>query len=297
MRRITAIMLCASVAAVALSPAGCDQWQHRPRDPLILKATQPGIGPDQPRTYLVRIVRLRHRLRPDAPLEDTWRLLGTTTVPHEKRALWQANDLRLGEGGAMAAQYLTDLLAETADRTVRTSRLTVQENMDFVVEIGGPRTGIDIVWTDRSGRLGGRHFDAATARFRCVCRRHPDDPETACLALVPEIAYGRQRMQYERTEHGVMQRMRQDRFAVPDLEAEVALAPGRLLLVGATPSSEVSVGGAFFLQRRGPDTWKETLLVTARPLAPGAAPEPDKDDDLDAAAPPPPDPRRPREGG
>ncbi len=297
MRRVIAIAVCAAVAAAALSAGGCEDWGRQPSDPVVLKASPAGAGPNQPLTYVVRIVRLRHRRRPDAPVDDTWRLLGTTTVPHEKRALWQANDLRLGEGGAMAAQYLTDLLAETPDRTVRTSRLTIPENVDFVVETGRPRTGLDLVWTDRSGRLGGRHFDAATTRFRCVCRRRPDDPEAVCIALAPEVAYGQQRMRYKRTPHGVTQRMARGTFTPPDLSAEVSLAPGRLLLVGAEPSSEVSVGGAFFLQRRGPDAWTETLILSARPLAPGAAPEAAEDDPLDAAAPPPRAARRPRDGG
>ena len=286
MRTPCAITVCALlVAAVALAAAGCEDWQPRQRDrnPLTLKAMQPAAGHAQPRSYLVQIVRLRHRVRPDAPVEDVWNLLGTTNVPHEKRALWEANDLRLGEGGSMAAEHLGELLTRTADRTATTSRLTVSENMDFMVEIGGARAGIDIVWTDQAGRLGGRHFDDATARFRCVCRRHPNDPEAVCIALVPEIAYGQERLRYERTEHGFTQQMRRDRFAVPGLEAEVCLAPGRMLLVGATPSSDVSIGGAFFFERRGPDAWTETLIVTARPALRGAAATLDETKEADAA--------------
>jgi len=292
MRRLAAITLCAVAAAAAM--AGCQRSaRHEAGEAFVLKPMRPGSGDAQPRMYQVQIVRLRHRLRPDAPLEDTWRLLGTTGVPHEKRALWQANDLRLGEGGQVAAERLQELIRDTPDRTARFNRLVIPENTDFVVESGGARTGLDVLWTDAEGRLAGRHFDRASPRFRLVCRPPPDDPQAVCIALVPEIAYGEPRLRYERTETGFTRRMAPDTFIVRDLAAEVRLAPGRMLVLGAQRSSDVSLGGALFFERRGADLWKQTLLVSARPLAPGAAPEPDETKPPDAAEPPPPARRRP----
>ncbi|MEA3366994.1 MAG: hypothetical protein U9R68_02650 [Planctomycetota bacterium] len=261
--------------------------QHEAGEPLVLRPMRPGSGDDPPRMYQVQIVRLRHRLRPDAPLEDTWRLLGTTGVPHEKRALWEANDLRLGEGGRLAAQRLQELIRETPDRTARFNRLVIPENTDFVIESGGTRTGLDVLWTDAEGRLAGRHFDRASPRFRLVCRPPPDDPQAVCIALVPEIAYGDPRFRYERTETGFTRRMAPETFTVRDLAAEMRLAPGRMLVLGARRSSDVSLGGAFCFERRGPDLWKQTLLVSARPLPPGTAPEPDETKAPDAAEPRP----------
>jgi len=277
MRTPCAIAACALVgAAVASVLAGCDGWTRSPEasgDGLRLKPMVLPSGDDsQPRLYQVRIVRLRHRLRPDAPVEDVWRLLGTTGVPHEKRALWQANDLRLGEGGQMAAERLNELLAETADRTCQVSRLAVRENFAFVIGLGESRPTLDVVWTDAGGRLGGRHFEEASARFRVVVRRSPDDPRAVCIALAPEVAYGKQRMRFIRTEHGFTQRMMPDIVQVPDLEVEVCLQPGRLLVIGGKRTSDVSVGGAFLFEPQGPDTWQETLIVTAEPAARPAAP-------------------------
>ncbi|MBL7141067.1 MAG: hypothetical protein ISS74_09175 [Planctomycetes bacterium] len=276
MRTPCAIAACALVgAAVALVLAGCD-GRTRPAEPspdgLLLKPMPPQGDDRQARLYQVRIVRLWHRLRPDAPAEDVWRLLGTTSVPHEKRALWQANDLRLGEGGQMAAERLNELLAETADRTCQVSQLAVRENFDFVVTLGALRPALDIVWADAGGRLGGCHFDEASARFRMVCRRSQTDPGVVCIAMAPEIAHGKQRMRYVRTEHGYTQRMMPDIVQVPDLEAEVSLPPGRILLIGGRRSSDVSVGGAFLFEQRGPDTWQETLIVTAQPVTGPPAP-------------------------
>ena len=286
MRRLAAITVCAAVAAAA-AMAGCQRSaRDEAGEAFVLKPMRPGSGDVQPRMYQIQIVRLRHRLRPDAPLEDTWRLLGTTGVPHEKRALWQANDLRLGEGGQLAAERLQELIRETPDRTARFNRLVIPENTDFVVESGGARTGLDVVWTDAEGRLAGRHFDRASPRFRLVCRPPPDDPQAVCIALVPEIAYGDPRLRYERTQTGFARRMAPDAFIVRDLAAEMRLAPGRMLVLGAQRSSDVSLGGAFFFERRGPDLWKQTLLVSARPLPPGTAAEPDETKAPDAAEPP-----------
>jgi len=286
MRRYTTITVCAAVAAAAL--AGCEGWSRDGEDePFVLKPMRTSEGENTPQMYQVQIVRLRHRLRPDAPLEDTWRLLGTTGVPHEKRALWQANDLRLGEGGQLAARRLKELVRETADRTVRFSRLAIPENSGFVVESSGGRSSLDVVWTDAAGRLAGRHFDRAWTRFRLVCRPPPDDPRAVCVALVPEIAYGEQHLRYERTEHGFTQRMARNTCTLPDLAAEVRLDPGRMLVLGGERSSDVSLGGAFFFERRGPDLWKQTLLVSVRPLAPGAEAEAEEtesgEDSADAA--------------
>jgi len=257
--------------------AGCNGWPRLPEtqaNGLALKpmTARPEGDDSQARLYQVRIVRLRHRLRPDAPVEDVWRLLGTTGVPHDKQALWQANDLRLGEGGQMAAERLNELLGKTADRTCQISRLAVRENLDFVIALGELRPTLNLVWTDADGRLGGRHFEEASARFRLVCRRSPTDPRAVCIALAPEVAYGKQRMRFVRTEHGFTQRMRPDIVQVPDLEAEVCLQPGRLLVIGGRRTSDVSVGGAFLFEPHGPDAWQETLIVTAEPAATPAAP-------------------------
>ncbi|MFO8012216.1 MAG: hypothetical protein R6X20_02810 [Phycisphaerae bacterium] len=286
------ILLAAAVLAAVALP-GCTWWNRDGEDDgerLVIRPMPPGGGEDAPRMYQVQVVRLRHRIRPDAPLEDTWRLLGTTGLPHEKRALWRANDLRLGEGGRLAAARLQELVHETPDRTVRFSRLVIPENNAFVVESHPGRTGLDVVWTDAEGRLAGRRFDRATPRFRLVCRPVPDAPQAVCIALVPEIAYGEQRLRYERTEHGFTQRMGRDRFTPADLAAEVRLDPGRMLVVGGERSSDVSLGAALCYERRGPDLWKQTLLLSVRALPPGTVPEPEQDETFDAAAPAPPKP-------
>jgi hypothetical protein len=295
MRRVALIALLAAAAAVTVP--GCRNWFRRDdeaadaEEHLVIRPHRPGDGDEPPLMYQVQVVRLRHRIRPDAPLEDTWRLLGTTRVPHEKRALWRANDLRLGEGGHLAAERLQALVRETPDRTVRFSRLVIPAGNDFVVESGPPRAGLDVVWTDVDGRLAGRRFEKASPRFRLVCRPVPDDPEAVVIALVPEIAYGEQRLRYERTEHGFTQRMGRDRFTPTALAAEVRLDPGRMLVLGADRSSDVSLGAALCYERRGPDEWKQTLLVSVRPLPPGTVPEPEMNEALDAAAPSPPKPR------
>jgi len=275
-------MLCCAAALAAAVPAGCERRGRSDQDePLVLK---PMRLQDPPRMFQVQIVRLRHRIRPDAPLEDTWRLLGTTRVPHEKRALWHANDLRMGEGGQLAAERLRELVHDTPDRSVRFSRLVIPENSDFVVESGPDRLDLNVVWTDADGRLAGRRLERASPRFRLVCRTAPDDPQAVCIALVPEIAYGEQRLRYERTEHGFTQQMARDRFTPTDLAAEIRLGPGRMLALGGERSSDVSLGAALCFERRGPDLWKQTLLLTARPLPPGAA-APEADEEFDAAAP------------
>jgi len=287
MRPPAVILLTAAAAAAAL--AGCEGWgRHEKGEPFALRPMRPGGGEDQPRMYQVQVVRLMHRIRPDAPLEDTWRLLGTTGVPHEKRALWRANDLRLGEGGQLAAERLKELVRETPDRTARFSRRVVPENGNFVVEGGPPRTDLDVVWTDAAGRLTGRRFDRAWPRFRLVCRPAPDQPRAVCIALVPEIAHGEQRFHYRRTERGFAPRMGRQTRTVPELAAEVRLDPGRMLVLGGDRSSDVSLGAAFFYERRGPDLWKQTLLVSARPLGPDAETEAeDADVSDDTAAPAP----------
>jgi hypothetical protein len=285
------ILFAATVLAAAVLP-GCTWWGGRGEDEdgdngLVIRPMRPGEGENAPQMYEVQIVRLRHRIRPDAPLEDTWRLLGTTGLPHEKRTLWQANDLRLGEGGRLAAGRLQELIHETPDRTVRFSRLVIPENNSFVVESLPAQAGLDVVWTDADGRLAGRRLERAAPRFRLVCRRVPDHPQTVCIAVVPEIAYGEQRLRYERTEHGFTQRMGRERFTPDDLAAEVRLDPGRMLVLGGDRSSDVSLGAVLCYERRGPDLWKQTLLVSVRALPPGTVPEPEEDEAFDAAVPPP----------
>lgn len=242
------------------------------RPPVRLRPMPATSAPGETPQFQVRLVRLQHRLRPDAPIEDLWRLLGTSSVPYEKQALWESNDLRLGEGGQLATARLNELATETADRSARLSILTVTENLDFAVPIGGERDSLDLLWTNAAGRLMGRRFDKALAQFRVVCRSDPQDPAAVRLALVPEVLSGAEEMRWVRTEIGVVQRQSRATFALSDLAAEVSLAPGRLLVLGdrtASQAGDLSVGNALFRERRGPDVWLQTIILTAERIVPG----------------------------
>jgi hypothetical protein len=274
--RFVAVIATSLLAGLAAALTGCGGQSGGRSGPINLKPMMP-TGAAAPKTmYQVRTVFLQHRLRPDAPIEDVWRLLGTTNVPHEKRALWEANEMRLGDGANLAAERLNELLAETPDRTAKVRDLVVPENLDFAIALGQERETIDLVWTDAAGRLAGRHFDEATTRFRAVCRHDPSDPAAVRIALVPEVQHGKERMRWVRTEQGHAQRMSRSTCALSDLAAEVLLPPGRLLVIGPTSSAAgpgISFGGAGFFQRHGPDTWQETIILTAQRAAPGKVPE------------------------
>jgi hypothetical protein len=262
-----ALLALAWSAALA---AGC---QPAKRPTLLPLRPTPGdaTGADLP-MFRVRIVRLVHRVRPDAPMEDVWRLLGTTNLPHEKRALWEANDLRVGDGAQLAADRMNELLTSTADRTASVNAVLTRENLDFRIAMGGERDALDLLWTDDAGRLSGRHFDEARTEFRCVCRSDAKDGRAVLLAIVPEVLYGKEVLQWVHTESGYSQKLARRTFSLSDLGAEVRLEPGRLLVVGGRRSSSLSPGGAFFHETRGPDTYVQTLIITADRVLPGAGP-------------------------
>jgi hypothetical protein len=116
------------VAAVALA-AGCESAPAE-RQAIRLKPSA------EARVFQVRAVLLQQRIRPDAPVEDLWRLLGTTGVPYEKRTLWELNDLRMGDGARLAADRLNELATETQDRTAQVGVQFAGENLDFVISLG-----------------------------------------------------------------------------------------------------------------------------------------------------------------
>ena len=219
--------------------------------------------------FQVRILRLTQRLRPDAPMEDVWRLLGTTNVPYEKRQLWEANELRLGEGARLAADRMNELLVETPDRTTTVNELATRENMEFRIAMGGDRDSLDLLWTDAAGVLCGRHFDEACADFRLVCRSDPSDVHLVDLAIVPEVIYGKEVPQWVRAGSGYSQKLERRSAPVSDLAAEVRLQPGRLLVISGRRTSPLSLGGALFHEVRGPDAYVQTLIITADRLLPG----------------------------
>ncbi|HUU31734.1 MAG TPA: hypothetical protein VMY69_06505 [Phycisphaerae bacterium] len=262
----------AGLMALAMLAAGC-QSSPAERQSLHLRSLPPSPARANAPMIHVRVVRLQHRLRPDAPVEDLWRLLGTTNVPHEKRALWNANDLRLGDGAGLAADRMNELVTETPDRSAAVNVLFIRENMDFVISLGGEREGLDLVWSDASGQLAGRHFDKALPLFRLVCRADPEEPNVVRVALVPEVQYGPEQLRWIRTEEGIAQRMARTSFTLTDLAAEVRLPPGRLLVLGGRRSSDLSLGGSFFYGPRGPDTWVQTIILTAEWVQPGQIPE------------------------
>jgi hypothetical protein len=230
--------------------------------------------------FQLRVVVLSHRLRPDTPIEDIWRLLGTTNIPYEKRALWEINDLRLGDGARLAADRMNALATETPDRAAHARMLYARENFDFPIPLGGERDAIDFLWTDAAGRLAGRHFDRALVQLRCVCRGDPDDPAAIRLALVPEVLYGPDEMHWVQTGNSITQKMVRASFVLTDLAAEVRLTPGRILVIGprsaalggkATP--DLGLGAAMMHEQRGPDLWTQTIILTAERAVPEQVPE------------------------
>jgi len=271
MRYARPISLAVLVTAAVLA-AGCES-SPPPREPIRLRPMPAGAEPGQVRAFQVRFVFLQHRVRPDAPVEDIWRLLGTTSIPYEKQMLWETNDLRMGEGARLAAERMNELLAQTPDREARVTILTVREDQDFLISVGGERETLDLIWTDAAGRLVGRRFEKAITRFRCVCRNDAEVPGGVRIALVPEVTYGEERLRWVRGEGAMMPRTALAAFDVMDLAAEVLLEPGRLLVLGGRRSSDVSLGGAMFHEKRGPDLWVQTVVVTAEPVRPGQIPE------------------------
>jgi len=268
MRKVLTI---GAVVLAAMAAAGCENSSSAPRQGVTLRPTIPEGGATP--KFNVRVVLLRHRVRPDAPVEDIWRLLGTTNVPHEKRALWEANDLRLGDGAHLAADRLNELVTGTSDRSAHASALQVIENMDFAVAAGGEHDQMEVLWTDAAGRLNGRQFTRALAQIRAVCRGDPQEPGAVRLALVPEVLYGPEELRWVRTETGAVQRLLRASCMLSDLAAEVRLGPGRILVIGGRHTSELSPGGALFMERRGPDKWTQTIILTAERARPGEVPE------------------------
>jgi hypothetical protein len=261
------------LALAVLASAGCS-FSDTAKEPLRLRPMVPGaVGKDNP-VFQVRMVRLMHRQRADAPAEDLWRLLGSTNVPYEKHALWEANDLRLGDGAQLAADRMNELATDTPDRTTQTSILQVRENMDFVVTLGPERPALDVIWTDSSGHLMGRHFDRVQVQFRLVCRSDPADPEAVRIALVPEFLSGPEELHWVPSEGGnYTQRIVPATFVLSDYAAEVRLPAARLLVIGGQGKSGLSLGSVLFQEHRGPDVWNQTIIVTVQRAKPGEIPE------------------------
>jgi hypothetical protein len=261
------------VALAVLGGAGCS-FSDTPKEPIRLRPMVPGaVGKDSP-VFQVRIVRLMHRLRADAPAEDLWRLLGSTNVPYEKHSLWEANDLRLGDGAQLAADRMNELATDTPDRTTQTTVLQIRENMDFVVPLGQERSAVDMIWTDASGRLMGRHFDRVQIQFRLVCRSDPTDPEAVRIALVPEFLSGPEELHWVPSEGGnYTQRIERGAYILSDYAAEVRLPAARLLVIGGQGTSELSLGSVIFQEHRGPDVWNQTLIMTVQRTKPGEIPK------------------------
>jgi hypothetical protein len=262
-----AIRLAAAVLA-ALLAAGCRTDQREDPQRLVLKgaAVQPPAA-ERP-LYRIQVARLLHRLRPDAEVESVWDVLRTAAAPHEKQALWEANDLRLGEGGAEATERLRGLLASTPDRQVHVHTILVRENFEFRVSFGPKRQTLDLLWTDAEGRLVGRQFGRAAAEVRMVCRRDPRRPGAVRVALVPEVAYGDEQFRWTETPEGFSRRMGQSRLVLSDLASEVPLGAGRLLVLGGARSGPLSLGGAYFYEQRGPDLWVHTAVFAVQPASP-----------------------------
>jgi len=274
--RLVASIAAYLAAGAVLALSGCRGPSAPPPHELVPArpaAAGARIPPDAPLMFHLRVVRLHHRVRADAPIEDIWRLLGTTSAPYEKRALCEVNDLRFGDGGRLAADRMNELAADTADHTAQTTSVLVRENMDFFLSLGAERESLDLVWTEAGGKLVGRRFDTAFPGLRVVCRSDPEDPAGARIAFAPEVLYGPETMRWVRNEAGTFSpQLARSSFLPGDLAAEVRLAASRMLVIGGRRGSDLSLGGAMFNEKRGPDLWAQTIVLTAERVQPDRKP-------------------------
>jgi hypothetical protein len=274
--RHLALILAMLAGGMGLTLVGCGGSSASP-EARSAAAPLPGGGvvpaARGPAMFQLRVVRLQARVRAGAPIEDIWRLLGPTSAPPEKRLLWEANDLRLGDGARLAADRLNELAADTADHTAHTTSIMVQENMDFFLSVGPERESLDLLWTEEGGKLFGRRFDKTAQGLRIVCRGDPEDPAVVRIALVPEVDYGPEMLRWVRNDTGaITQQMGRATFTPGDMAIEVRLTSGRLLALGGRRGSELSFGGVMFNEKRGPDSWAQTILIVAERVRSDAKP-------------------------
>lgn len=253
-------------ALVCAGVVGCASWDTPPTE--AKRLPQPRLTPD---AVVLEISFIRLPTAQVAVEEAIWKQADELHLPAELRRQMAENGFRCGVLGEPLPAELRQLLAATPDieeavaeapdpsrpqrsmhrrihcRTGKRSEVIASKQFDSLALL-----------THHQGAVRGGLYEAAQCLFEL--KPYPRGDGRVEIGLTPEIQHGAPKQQWVSQQNSLVQRVGREQLRLEWLQQQTALAPGQVLMLGATPEPR-GVGEHFFVESTGGQTERLTLLI------------------------------------
>ena len=272
----------ASMALVSLLVAGTAGCA-----PLLPLGESP-LSPAQmsPDSVVLDIVFVRLPVQQPDEVATLWSQLDEQQLPASLRQRLARNGFRVGVAGAQLPPALERLIDEatplgeeiattpppaesnTASVTVTDFQsrpalsrrhLQLRDGLEAEIVASGIYPSLPLLEPDADGQLGGRRYDKAQGVFNLKAFTEADG--CVRLDLRPELQYGEPQQEIRPDAGRWLMQSRRRRHAIDNLQIDVSLAPGEMLVLAAHPDDTASAGHYFFTEASGAGTTGKLLLI------------------------------------
>lgn len=186
-------------------------------------------------------------------LPEIFSRLDEQVLAPESRQLLSLNGIRAGVLGVQLPESVNLLLIEAADRRRHPTAETqpIEDDLRFVQ--CREKKGADAkLWGIRD--VAAKFNDGEVAatetlsQAECLMRLFgvPQGGAGATIRVIPEIEFGPLRQKYVVQDNAFHMEAKRDQRSYEDLEMEIPLRSGEVMMVTCNPASEDSLGRAFF---------------------------------------------------
>lgn len=257
-----------------LACAGCSTVLFSlpmPDDPqAFLKAVE--TAPD---SVALEIFQVRFPATDAAMDEQLWQAVDEQRLNVDVRHELVRNGFRAGVMGSSVPDGLAKYLkleskmpestaqrlitGDTADPTVTRRVVQLGQNETATIQVSALRDKLNILLSEQEG-LRGRSYEQVQAVY--TMRAQARTGQRVGLRLTPELQHGELRNRYAGSDQGIfLVTPSRERELYDELELQVELAAGELLVVSSLPDAAGSLGHAFHAEnQRGPAELKLVLV-------------------------------------
>ena len=175
-----------------------------------------------------------------------------------RRQLWQ-NGFRVGVVGSQLPQQIAEIVQDAEFRDGSTEgepqfadademkairrQMFVRQGQPGELVVASIRPELHLLQVI-AGDLQGSTFHDAQPQFAVTASR--TDDRRIQLTLAPEVHYGQFRQRYVPGEGMFRLENRRDKKVLDELEVQVTLGPGQIMMLGSDPARQGSLGHRFF---------------------------------------------------
>ncbi|MBN1343514.1 MAG: hypothetical protein JXQ73_12575 [Phycisphaerae bacterium] len=225
---------------------------------------------------LLRVAVYLDLLRVEVPLGavsrsyKVWDELDEQCLGAECVVMLKRNGFRVAVGRPEAWPPIKSFLDDLSDTVVYRDRFNLSGGASTVAISEGPDDR-SVFFFRKDGTMAGSSFPASHSLFQIVHRLNPDDPSEVILKVIPEIRQNERKLEWSRRGERYVRVPVYEGRTFYELAVEVALSPGRFIVIGPGQEIELDavVGRALLTREVEGRRYESIFVLTPRVIRSG----------------------------